>query len=183
MGRERLSMSNQNNQQKKVIIVTTGGTIEKVYDDKDGSLINRSTIIEKNILERLKYFHFTFDIRPTLAKDSLYLNDEDRQHLANTLSKLQESGNPIIVLHGTDTMDVTLSYCAHYMKEVTVPIVFTGAMKPMIFVDSDAFQNVVEAIFAGRHSPPGLYLVFHGEIYKANSFKKDLVQGTFVEKS
>jgi L-asparaginase len=34
-------------QVQKIIVLTTGGTIEKTYDEFDGSLSNRETLIKK----------------------------------------------------------------------------------------------------------------------------------------
>ena len=43
-----------------------------------------------------------------------------------------------------------------------VPVVLTGAMRPFEMKQSDALQNLTEAIFATGVLPPGVYCVAHG---------------------
>jgi L-asparaginase len=86
-----------------------------------------------------------------------------------------------VVLHGTDTMDLTARFCYEKFKEINVPVVFTGAMKPLGFDDSDAAQNVIEAIFAARILGPGYYATFHGKLFKVPRFRKNKQRGTFEE--
>ena len=37
------------NKTTDIVIITTGGTIEKVYDEKEGTLENRGTVIRNRI--------------------------------------------------------------------------------------------------------------------------------------
>jgi L-asparaginase len=78
-------------------------------------------------------------------------------------------------------MDLTSKYCFENFKEIGVPVVFTGAMKPLGFDDSDAAQNVIEAIFAARIMKPGYYVTFHGKLFTVPKFKKNKLRGTFEE--
>ncbi|MDB9786696.1 asparaginase [Bacteriovoracaceae bacterium] len=167
-----------------VTIITTGGTIEKSYDELEGSLINKTTIVETNIINRLRYPGVSIEVKPTLTKDSLYISDEDREILVSTLVSTLEKKNPIVVLHGTDTMDKTVDFVLKYLpkEKLIAPVVFTGAMKPMVFMDSDAMQNIVEAIFASRIIEAGVYLSFHGKLFNGGTFVKDRNKGTFIIK-
>jgi L-asparaginase len=164
-----------------VSILTTGGTIEKVYDEFEGSLLNLDTIVKNKILQKLRLPYTWIEVYTLMSKDSLYMNDDDRGIILDSIKKHEESGRPIVVLHGTDTMDRTARHCFENHKTIKVPVVFTGAMKPLGFDDSDAAQNVIEAIFAARIMKPGYYVTFHGKLFNVPNVRKNKVKGTFEE--
>ena len=169
------------NEAVPLYIFTTGGTIEKIYDEFEGSLQNRDTIVKNKILQKLRLPYTDITVKQIMSKDSLIMNDDDRECILSTLKNHEKSQYPIVVLHGTDTMDVTARYCFDHYPEINVPVVFTGAMKPLGFDDSDASQNVVEAIFASRLLKPGFYATFHGKLLTVPNFRKNKLRGTFEE--
>ena len=162
-------------------ILATGGTIEKIYDEFEGSLQNRDTIVKNKILQKLRLPYTEITVKQIMSKDSLYMDDADREFILNTLKVHEKGGHPIVVLHGTDTMDITSKYCLDKYPDITVPVVFTGAMKPLGFDDSDAAQNVIEAVFAARIMKPGYYVTFHGKLFTVPNFRKNKLRGTFEE--
>jgi L-asparaginase len=164
-----------------LFILTTGGTIEKVYDEFEGALTNRDTIVKNKILQKLRLPYTEIQVKQIMAKDSLFMDDQDRASILESIRTYSRFGNPIVVLHGTDTMDLTSKYCFEHFPDVPVPVVFTGAMKPLGFDDSDAAQNVIEAIFAARILAPGYYATFHGKLFKVPKFKKNKQRGTLEE--
>ncbi len=164
-----------------LFVLTTGGTIEKIYDEFEGSLQNRDTIVKNKILQKLRLPYTDITVKQIMSKDSLYMDDKDREFILNSIRLHEKGKNPIVILHGTDTMDLSTKYCHEHHPEVSVPVIFTGAMKPLGFDDSDAAQNVVEAIFAARILSPGYYVTFHGKLFKVPNFRKNKQKGTFEE--
>jgi len=162
-------------------ILTTGGTIEKIYDEFEGSLQNKDTIVKNKILQKLRLPYTQIEVKQIMSKDSLFMDDADRTSILESIKNYSFSGHPIVVLHGTDTMDITSKFCFDNFKDIKVPVVFTGAMKPLGFDDSDAAQNVIEAIFAGRILKPGYYVTFHGKLFTVPNFRKNKKLGTFEE--
>ena len=154
------------NAPRDVLIITTGGTIEKTYDEFDGSLENRGTSIRNRILSKLRMPYTNLVILPLLSKDSLYMDDQDRKLISETLALEMKKNSPIVVLHGTDTMELSARFCYENIKNPQVAVVFTGAMIPMGFEDTDATQNVTEAILASKLLSPGFYISFHNQIFK-----------------
>lgn len=165
---------------KDVIIITTGGTIEKTYNEFDGSLENRGTSIKNRILSKMRLPYTQIHVHPLLSKDSLYMTDQDRDLICTTIAEKMPLGNPIVVLHGTDTMSLTADFCFQKIQTPTVPVVFTGAMIPMGFDDSDAAQNVTEALLATKFLNPGFYISFHNEIFTVPGTTKNKQTGTFI---
>jgi L-asparaginase len=165
----------------KVHIITTGGTIEKSYDELDGTLENRTSIIRKEVIDRLRLPYRELDFHPILAKDSLHMTDSDRDVIVSTVQSLLPTGCPILILHGTDTMTVTAEAVYQRLPNPAIPIVFTGAMRPIGFENTDALQNVTEALLATTLLTPGVYLSFHGRVFTVPGVKKDRDKRTFIE--
>lgn len=162
-----------------VILITTGGTIEKTYNEFDGSLANRGTSIKNRILTKMRLPYTNIIVHAVMSKDSLYMTDEDRQIIAATVKDEMTKGSPIVILHGTDTMHVTAEYCYHNLPQPSVPVVLTGAMIPMGFDDSDAAQNVTEALLAAKLLQPGFYISFHNQVFKVPQVRKNKDKSTF----
>ena len=168
-------------EKRKVIFITTGGTIEKTYDEGDGSLSNRSSLLGPRILSKLRLPYTEWEIISIMFKDSLDMNDLDRAKISQTIQQEQEKGFPIIVIHGTDTMEVSAEYC-HDNFKVKVPVIFTGAMRPVELASTDAHQNVTEAIVTSKLLKPGFYVGFHSEIFIVPDVTKNKKTGTFERK-
>ncbi len=166
---------------QKIILLTTGGTIEKSYNEYDGSLSNRESIIHQRILSKLRLPYCELEIHSVLAKDSLDLDDEDRDFIAICIGRHLKSKAPIVVFHGTDTMAETAKLCSTKIKDLEVPVIFTGAMRPLGFVDTDALQNCVEALMASKILPAGFYISFHNQIFQVPNVQKNLKLRTFEE--
>lgn len=169
------------NEKEKIIVVTTGGTIEKSYNEEDGTLQNRESIVKRVVFDNLRLPYTYVSYHSIIGKDSLEMTDSDRELLYMFLKNMLKNGDPIVVIHGTDTMSVSLKYCYDRLinEGLSVAIVFTGAMKPVEFLDSDAVQNVTEAVTAAKLLRPGLYISFHGRIFKAPNVRKNYQKGTF----
>lgn len=166
------------NTPSKVVIITTGGTIEKTYDEGEGTLFNRETIIKGQIESRLRLPYTNLEVKSIMAKDSLDMTLDDRKLILATIKEHAQKGTPVLILHGTDTMQITAELVEKEFKP-NVPIVFTGAMKPLGFQDSDAIQNVTEALMAVKMLGPGVYLSFHNRIFTVPGVRKNKDLRTF----
>ena len=95
---------------KKVHVVSTGGTIEKNYDEKKGALGNNGSVIKEIIEKQLRLPYLNLCFHELMAKDSLDLSDEDRHKILRSIVLIANLGDPIVVLHGTDTIQKTVNY-------------------------------------------------------------------------
>ena len=170
---------NNTNPQGRVILISTGGTIEKTYDELHGGLDNRASIIMQKIVDHLRLPYIDLEVDVIMAKDSLYMTDEDRSFVAETIFDRLTENCPIVVLHGTDTMDQTARVCFETVKTPIQPVVFTGAMRPLEFKDTDAIQNVTEALMAAQIAPPGFYISFHSRLFQVPNVRKNRDTLTF----
>lgn len=164
-----------------VCIFTTGGTIDKSYDEQAGHLENRRSEVP-GLLSRLRLPHTKVHVASIMAKDSLDMTHRDRSIIAQR-AQLHMDGpqsSPLVIIHGTDTMDQTAKALFEAMPSLPAPVVFTGSMRPLGFADSDAVQNMAEALVAAKLLAPGVYIAFHGQIFTVPWVKKDHQGGTFV---
>jgi hypothetical protein len=69
---------------KRIAILSTGGTIEKTYNETDGSLRNVSSILD-DILRRLRLPGLTIRHVPVMSKDSLDMTEADRETILAAL--------------------------------------------------------------------------------------------------
>ena len=169
----------QNNNAEKVILISTGGTIEKTYDEFEGSLGNRESEVKKRILERLRLPYTELEIFSIIGKDSLHFTEYDRSIMVKTIESQLDKRRPIVMLHGTDTMARSAERIYNEIPDPEFPIVLTGAMVPMGFEDSDARQNVTEALLAAKILPGGVYISFHNKVFKVPGVRKNPKMRTF----
>lgn len=167
--------------QKKILLVSTGGTIEKTYSESLGRMQNFRAVIQDYLLRKLRLPGTILDIEELMAVDSLEMTNIHRRKICDAILEKSVSYEGMIVLHGTDTLEQTLAFCHHHVKKIDIPVVFTGAMKPLDVIGSDAPQNVIEALTAVKILSAGFYLSFHGQIF--TQARKDKERGTFVGKS
>ena len=162
---------------RKVIVITTGGTIEKTYDEESGTLSNRGSQLQQ-MLARLRLPYTSIQHHDLLSKDSLEMTERDRKTLLLAVENILDQNDPIIILHGTDTMDVS----GHLLYEKIAhskPIILTGAMRPFGFENSDALQNFIEALTMSFLVPPGVYISMHGMVHTLPGVRKNRERGTF----
>jgi L-asparaginase len=171
---------------RSITLITTGGTIEKVYDEHSGQLLNRGSIVRR-MLENLRLEDTEIRIVELMSKDSLVMTDEDRTRVVGAVRGAGGDGDSrsadtagIVILHGTDTLTVTGERILSEVPRPRVPIVLTGAMRPFEMKMSDALQNLTEAIFATGVLAPGVYCVAHGRALRFPGVAKDRDRGTFV---
>ncbi len=164
-----------------IYVLTTGGTIEKTYSERAGTVLNDAAKIGQ-YLDMLRLPDTDVQMVPVMNKDSLEMTAEDRAELVARLSPLLASGCPIVITHGTDTMAETGLYIQRAFPELGVPVILTGAMRPLGFEHSDGLQNLTESLLAARLLTPGVYIVIHGQVFPADRTVKDREIGTFVAK-
>ena len=163
----------------KLSILTTGGTIDKTYNEYDGNLRNFRTVLDE-ILAGLRLPDLFIRHVEVLHKDSLEINDEDRQQILRAVRDALPNSDAVVIVHGTDTLSVTGEFLYQELSHLNIPLVLTGAMRPYEFRDSDALQNVTEALLAVTLLSPGVYVVMHNRALRFPGVRKDRQSLTFL---
>jgi L-asparaginase len=155
-----------------LLIVTTGGTIDKVYfDDKSDYQVGEPQI--GRILEELGVA-FRFRVIPILRKDSLHIDDADRELMRATIAA--QDARHVLVTHGTDSMVETAKVLSRIAGKV---IVLTGALNPAGFRGSDAEFNIGTAVGAVQSLPEGVYIAMNGRVWDPARVRKNVAANRF----
>ena len=147
-------------------IFSTGGTIDKVYFDAKSDY-QIGTPQAANIIEQAGVTA-GFEIESLLRKDSLELNDADRELIRRAV--MAESCQRILITHGTDTMVETALALADCADKT---IVLTGAMQPALFHKTDATFNVGFALGVASSHAPGVYIAMNGQVFSPQQVRKN----------
>jgi L-asparaginase len=139
-------------------IFTTGGTFDKIYFDAKSEFHIGDTIIG-TLLEEANV-DFDYEIESLLKKDSLDMDENDRERIRIAVSNVNH--NRIMITHGTDTM---LETAQALLGIADKTIVLFGSMQPARMRYSDAMYNLGVASAAAQLLPAGVYLAMNGNIF------------------
>ena len=166
----------------KLTILTTGGTIDKTYNEFDGSLSNARSVLD-TILGSLRLPDVFIRLEAVMSKDSLDMTDDDRERILHAVRVALPTSDAVIVVHGTDTLSDTGDLLFRELSDLEQPVILTGAMRPYEFRDTDALQNVTEALLAARLLNPGVYVAMHNRVLSFPGVFKDRMVLTFRPKA
>ena len=156
-----------------VRVFVTGGTFDKEYNERDGSLFFKDT----HLRDMLKLARSLADVevRTLMMIDSLEMDEEDREVILSQCRKSPQER--IVITHGTDTMEVTARLLGETITDKTV--VLTGAMIPYAFGSSDGLFNLGSALAFAQSLPPGVYIAMNGRCFRWDNVRKNRDVGIF----
>ena len=161
----------------RIHLITTGGTIEKIYSETTGTVVNLETKIDR-YLKQLRLPDAEIDTISVMNIDSLEMTHEDREKVLAVVRDRLDA--PIVITHGTDTLVETGMFLRQFLPDIPFPIVFTGAMSPLGFERSDGLQNLTESLLAARLLPPAIWLVIHNQVFPIDRVRKDRQHARFI---
>ncbi|SFV68354.1 asparaginase [hydrothermal vent metagenome] len=163
---------------KKILIISTGGTFNKIYHPIHGTLeIDEDSQALKNIAEK---WLCDFDIVNIIGKDSLEMTTQDRIELLSVIH--QSEYRHILIVHGTDTIDITAEYLAD--AEMEKSIILTGAMVPYHIDPTEATANFAAAYgYLQALEKKGVFIVMNGAFGYYDRIEKNRTKGKFFLKS
>lgn len=162
-----------------VHLISTGGTLEKVYHEATGALQNAQSKLDR-YLRQLRLPDISVEIHPLMNIDSLDMTDLHRAQILGAVEAHLADADAILITHGTDTLVTTGRLLRQRLPALPKPVVMTGAMTPLGFEGSDGLQNVTESLLAARLLTPGVFLVFHNQIFPIDRVRKDRELARFV---
>lgn len=155
-------------------IMNTGGTFNKRYDPISGRL---EIPFDNSAVESIvSSFAYDVEIAGMIYRDSLDMEQSDREQLAAILQADEE--DVFVVIHGTDTMDLTAKTLAGHLHDRV--IVLVGAMVPYSIDQTEASLNLGMALgFAATRPAPGVYICMSGIIAPHEQIQKNRAEGRF----
>ena len=161
-----------------VKVINTGGTFNKRYDPIDGALyVPADDKAVESALASMRH-GCEMKISGTIYKDSLEMDDADRDLLCEIVTKVEEK--EVVIVHGTDTMDKSAKALDAWLgRSHEKRVVLTGAMVPFSIDPVEATANLALAVSAVRFLEPGVYIAMHGMVLPYNQIKKNRELGIF----
>jgi L-asparaginase len=157
-----------------LLVLYTGGTIG-MGRGPDGTLV---ALDLRELGDHLPFLR-RLPIGLTLATfadpiDSSAMGTSDWLAIADAIVRHAPGHAGVVVLHGTDTMAYTASALSFLLEGIDIPIVLTGAQRPVTELRSDGRENLVTAmaIAAGhlRDAPlvPEVTIFFDDVLLRGN---------------
>ena len=161
-----------------ILFLQTGGTIDKDYPktSKGWAFEIHEPAVER-ILKKLNP-SFNYTIKSILKKDSLEINEADREQLLKECELAQE--HKIIITHGTDTIGETAKFLSEIKNKT---IILTGSMRPERFSNSDADLNIGISIGGIQSINNGVYVALHGLIIPHDQLSRNMETGQYYIKT
>jgi L-asparaginase len=159
----------------KILILNTGGTFNKRYNPLKGELeVPQDGIAVESILRYCT--NTSYELLNIIHKDSLEMSEEDRELIVKTIQA--SSAKRVLIVHGTDTMDVTATFLALHVKDKIITL--TGAMVPFSIDTIEATANFMMAL-GDLHvrEKNGVYLAMHGAVASHGTIYKNRSKGIF----
>lgn len=174
-----MSMSNPE-AKLPIVIINTGGTFNKRYQPLTGELCVPTDEQTITNLLRSSVANLEVHLLGLIHKDSLNITTDDRASIGESIRNLSPSLNsaPIVIIHGTDTMDET----ALFLDKATLNrvIVITGAMRPAEIDPVEASLHLGMTLgFVAAMPPPGVYIAMHGRVLPYTQYRKNRALGIF----
>ncbi len=162
-----------------VTIINTGGTFNKRYNPLIGELeVPKDNMALDEIISSCH--NINFEIKNIVSKDSLDMTDIDREEICEAVKKSENE--KIIIIHGTDTIDLTSSLIKK--QKINKQVVFTGAMVPISIKKVEATMNFSLALgFLSSNVENGTYIAMHGVVVDCSKLVKNRELGQFLIKA
>ncbi len=151
-----------------MLVVYTGGTFG--MQDR-GRGLEATAELEKAVAELLMAAEPTGQPWRYLSLERIIDSaDADLAHaleIASLVRRNLTGTKGVVVVHGTDTLAYTGAVAAFALADLDVPVVFTGAQRPMSEPGSDAPANFFAAYRDARLGEPGVRIAFGGSVIPA----------------
>jgi L-asparaginase len=166
---------------RRIALISTGGTIEKTYDELHGILHNKVSVLDV-MLSSLQLNGVVIERHALVNKDSLELSDGDHGIIAAKVAALAPESVGIVSVDGTDRLANSGVRIVEVCGVPRVPVVLCVAMRPYVRRNTDALQNLIEALLAVQILEPGVYVAMHNHVLRFPGVVKDRERGTFVRR-
>ena len=151
------------NEKKKILLLTTGGTIASMPGG-EGLEPHRSDVMERELNQLRTYYDIT--VQDVMCLDSSNIQPKEWQFIARHIFENRAGFDGIVVSHGTDTMAYTASAVTFMLKNIDVPVVFTGSQLPLADMLSDGPDNLRTAFAMAAAGFPGVFLAFDRKVMR-----------------
>ena len=161
---------------KKILVIHTGGTFG-MSEDLEIPRLSASELKARlkagaPEMERIA----RCDVTIAFNTDSCQMGLSHWIELASLIRNASKQYHGIVVLHGTDTLAYTASALSYLLGSSPIPVVLTGAQKPLSALRNDARSNLLTALEVAAECPRELrnrvMVAFHDELFLGTRIRK-----------
>ena len=147
---------------KNILILATGGTI--VCADTDNGLLPHYSV--EDVLERVLPVHKHHSISGEMVMniDSSNMTPKYWLTIAQAIEANYKEYDGFVITHGTDTMAYTAAALTYLLEKLGKPVVITGSQYSMMDSETDAIQNLNDAIHFACEELIGVFIAFDGKL-------------------
>ena len=172
---------------KKILVVYTGGTFgmrtktasPKSEPKAELEIPNLSASELKSWLKaqvpEMKQIA-SCDVDVVFNLDSCQFQATHWFELAAHIQEKQAQYDGVVILHGTDTLSYSAAALSLLLSPTQIPVVFTGAQKPLSTLRNDARLNFISALEVAANAPKELQnrvlVAFHDEVFLGSRVRK-----------
>ena len=129
---------------KHILMIATGGTIasRETADGLTPQLTSGELLAEVPELEQL----CRIDTVQLMNRDSTNINSRDWLQMAACVRGHYDAYDGFVLTHGTDTMAYTAAALSYLIQNNAKPVVITGSQKSIFIQDTDARENLRDAV-------------------------------------
>ena len=161
---------------RKILVIYTGGTFGMSESLEIPNLQARALKhrLETSVPEMKQIARC--DVKVLFNTDSCQMGLQHWIAMANLIKKNSHRFHGVVILHGTDTLAYTGAALSFLLENSPIPVVLTGAQKPLSALRNDARTNLLTALEVAAHAPQELrnrvLVAFHDEVFLASRIRK-----------
>ncbi|HEC82716.1 MAG TPA: Glu-tRNA(Gln) amidotransferase subunit GatD [Thermoplasmatales archaeon] len=159
-----------NKKKPYIALLGTGGTIASCVDYETGAVYPASTPEELAFAVPEIFELCNVETKILFQKLSEDIIPKDWQRMAIETAKYLNSGKPVIIAHGTDTMSYSATALAFMLKNLNFPVVFVGSQRSSDRPSSDAFINLISAVRVALTDIGEVVVTMHSNISSDGCF-------------
>lgn len=108
--------------------------------------------------------------------DSAHIGPPEWLKIAERIRKCSSIYDGVVLLHGTDTLAFTAAALSFLLRPCTIPVVITGAQRPLAALRNDARSNLISAVEIAAYGPRSLVkrvtVLFGTQLYEGEHVRK-----------
>jgi L-asparaginase len=156
----------------RVMILHTGGTLG--MSPRKGDLALAPDEFGAAILDSVPELSEIAEMQVEVfcSLDSADVTPDHWMALAGRIAAAAGQASGIVITHGTDAMAYTASALSYCLRNLPVPVILTGAQRPLTDPRSDARANLVGAVDLATRKIPEVGIYFDGHLLRGNRTMK-----------
>ncbi|NDG84230.1 MAG: asparaginase [Proteobacteria bacterium] len=160
----------------KILVIYTGGTFG-MSEDLEIPALSSSELKERlaSAVPEMKRIA-PCEVKVLFNTDSCQMGLAHWFRMAELIRGSARRYRGVVILHGTDTLAYTGAALSYLLSGIRIPVVLTGAQKPLTALRNDARTNFLTALEVAARAPKELrgrvLVAFHDEVYLASRIRK-----------